>query len=347
MAERPRVLIAGGSGVFGRLLAHELLRTTSADLIVAGRRLPAAVAACRELGAPDRTTAVALDLRDRRSLMRAARGCVAVACTAGPFQELSRELPMMAVRAGAHWVDISDHEGWVLPILDDRGLDAGARDVGVAVIPGLSTVPALSDALARWCYERLPGASRARITLLIGNRNARGAAAIASAMSSRFRRPTRVDLPVGRRMAYLGRSPDTELLRRHLGLDAEFRVVLEWGPAGLFISSIGPLWSLLGARARSRVTEFLSSISRPFGRFGSEGGCLQVELWDGGQRVRVAAVSGDQRMGILPCAMALKRLLEGDLPQRGVVHPVEWLSSETGIAALTKRGVRILTSRAV
>jgi NAD(P)-dependent dehydrogenase (short-subunit alcohol dehydrogenase family) len=346
MAERPRVLIAGGSGVFGRLLAHELLRTTSVDLIVAGRRLPAAVAACRELGAPDRTTAMTLDLSEPESLTRGARGCVAVACAAGPFQELSRELPMTAVRAGAHWVDISDHDGWVVPLLDDPTLDAAARDAGVAVIPGLSTVPALSGALARWCYERLPGASRARITLYIGNRNARGAAAIASAMSSRFRRPTRVDLPVGRRIAYVGRSPDTELLRRNLGLDAEFWVVLEWGPAGLFVSSVGLLWPHLGARARSRMAHFLSSISRPFGRFGSEGGCLQVELWDGGRRVRAAAVSGDQRLGILPCAMALQRLLEGDSRECGVVHPAEWLAAEHRIANLGKQGVRILSDRA-
>jgi hypothetical protein len=347
MAERPRVLIAGGSGVFGRLLAHELLRTTSVDLILAGRGLRTAVEACRELGTPDRTSAIALDLDDRESLTRAARGCVAVACAAGPFQKLSRELPMAAVRAGAHWVDISDHQGWVVPILDDPTLDAAARGAGLAVIPGLSTVPALSGALARWGCERLPGAERARITLFIGNRNARGPAAIASAMSGGFRRPTRVDLPVGRRIAYVGRSPDTELLRRDLGLDAEFRVVLEWGPAGVVVSGVGLLWSRLGARAQSRVAHILSSISRPFGHFGSEGGCLQVELWDGEQRTSVAALSGDQRLGILPCAMALQRLLEDDLRERGVIHPAESLSPETGIADLYKRGVRILTVPAV
>jgi hypothetical protein len=344
MAERPRVLIAGGSGVFGRLLARELLRTTSVDLVLAARHLATADGACREVGAPDRTSAIALDLGDPESLTRAARGCVAVACAAGPFQELSHDLPLAAVRAGAHWVDIGDAEGWVVPILDDTTLDAAARDAGLAAIPGLSTVPAISGALARWGRERLPGARRARVTLLIGNRNAKGAGAIASAMASGFGRPTRVDLPFGRRLAYLGRSPDTELLRRDLGLEAEFRVVLEWGPAGLFVSGVGPLVSHLGDRARSRVAGLLSTISRPFGRFGSEGGCLQVDLWDGGRRVSVAAVSGDQRLAILPCAMALQGLLEEELPERGVIHPAEWRSPETWIAELRKRGVRILTA---
>jgi hypothetical protein len=347
MAERPRVLIVGGSGVFGRLLAHELLRTTSADLILAGRRHRVAVEACRELGAPDRTSAVALDLHDRGSLTRAARGCRAVACAAGPFQDFARDLPMTVVRTGAHWVDISDSDGWVVPILDDPTLDGAARDRDAAVIPGLSTVPALSGVLARWGRERLPRAERARITLFIGNRNARGAGAIASAMTNGFRRPMRVDLPFGRRIAYLGRSPDAELLRRDLGLDAEFRAVLEWAPAGLFVFGAGRFWPRLGPRARSRLARALSSISRPFGRFGSKGGCVQVDLWDGDRRMTVAAVSDDQRLGILPCAMALQGLLGQDLQERGVIHPAAWLSPERGMDELRKRGVRILTASSV
>jgi hypothetical protein len=85
-------------------------------------------------------------------------------------------------------------------------------------------------------------------------------------------------------------------------------------------------------------------ISRPFGRFGSEGGCLQVDLWDGERRVSVTAVSGDQRLAILPCAMAVQALLEEELPERGVIHPAEWLSPETWIGELRKRGARILTA---
>ena len=56
MAERPRLLIAGGSGVFGQLLARELLATTDAALVLAGRDGRRAAAACRRLGAPDRVT---------------------------------------------------------------------------------------------------------------------------------------------------------------------------------------------------------------------------------------------------------------------------------------------------
>ena len=69
----------------------------------------------------------------------------------------------------------------------------------------------------------------------------------------------------------------------------------------------------------------------------------QVDLWDGKQRLSVTALSDDQRLGILPCAMALQRLLAGDLPERGVVHPAAWPSPRTGIGALLTCGVRVET----
>ena len=37
MVRVPRVLIVGGYGVFGRLLAAELLRTTRVEIVIAGR----------------------------------------------------------------------------------------------------------------------------------------------------------------------------------------------------------------------------------------------------------------------------------------------------------------------
>ena len=158
-------------------------------------------------------------------------------------------------------------------------------------MPGLSTVPAISGALARWARERMPGAEGlgSRCSSGTGTRKAREPSRARWRAASAGRR--RVDLPFGRRLAYLGRSPDTELLRRDLGLGAEFRVVLEWNLAGLFIAAADPLWSRLGDRAQSRAAGLLSSISKPFGRLGSEGGCVQVELWEEERHISIAAVS--------------------------------------------------------
>lgn len=344
MARRPSILIVG-VGVFGRLLAAELLRTTNADLVLAGRRGLDALA--EELGAPDRISTTTVDLTDPRSLALAARDRVAVACTAGPFQGFPTELPLAAVRAGAHWVDIGDDRDWVISHLRDEDLDRAAHAGEVAVMPGLSTVPSMSGALARLARDRLPTATRSRVTLCIGNRNAKGPGAIRSAMDGEFRDPISVDLPppFGRRPAYLARSADADLLREDLGLEAEFRVALEWRAAGMLMSGLRPIWSRLDAGPRSALAQGLSAASRPLRWFGARAGCLLVEVWDDGGGVVGLAALGDQRIAIVPCAIALERILSGELGTAGVVHPVRWLSATTWLEEIGRRGIRVFEKR--
>src|SRR6185436_9202326 len=86
------------------------------------------------------------------------RNAFAVACTAGPFQLLDRRMVRDAVAADAQWF---------FDLVDDPSLDALARERGVVVIPGLSTLPAISCALVR----RLGSPKQVSITLFIGNGN--------------------------------------------------------------------------------------------------------------------------------------------------------------------------------
>ncbi|MEX1047268.1 MAG: saccharopine dehydrogenase NADP-binding domain-containing protein [Actinomycetota bacterium] len=342
LSEKRRILVAGGYGVFGRLLAKELLASTDVDLVIAGRRIERAEAACAELG-PGRTEPLALDLHDIDAVRIAARDCWALACTAGPFQDLSIGLPAAAVDSGANWFDISDDAGWVLPLLADASLHSAAVDAGVVVIPGLSSVPALSGVLARWCRERLPQGERARVILYVGNRNPKGSAAVASALMGGFRNPETVQLPIGTGRSYLVRSPDSALLRRDLGLEAEFRVALEWGFAGRVAAGVGRLEPVIGVQAAEKLGRVLSGLATPVSRLGSDAGCLQVEIWDGaGQRVSSALIAG-QRLAVLPCALGIKASLGGSLVRTGVLHPAEWQSLDEWAAMLEEQGVHVLS----
>jgi hypothetical protein len=344
--ERPAVLIAGGYGVFGRLLARELLATTPARVILAGRDEARAARACRALGPRqrlvDRATPLALDLADLSAVTHAAAGCFAVACAAGPFQGLPRTLPASVVGAGAHWLDIADDPDWVLPLLQDTALDAAATAAGLCVMPGLSSVPALSGALARWCHTRLPAATRGRITLYIGNRNRKGTGAIASALGAGFDAPRPVALPVGRRLAYRFASPDAALLRAELGIAVEFRVAFEWGLASWLLAALGPRGRTLSVRTRTRLAHVLATVAAPLSRFGSPLGCVQAELWAGDRHVRAAFVGSGQRLAVLPCALALARLLAGEPLPPGVVSPTTWLPPDQWITQLGARGLRFV-----
>jgi hypothetical protein len=341
MVRVPRILIAGGYGVFGRLLAAELLQTTHADVVIAGRDLEEAGAACRDLLSPGRVEPVRVDLGRSGELGRAAEGCTAVVCTAGPFQTLSPSLVVEVVEAGAHWLDIADATGWVLGLLADRRLDERARAAGVAVGTGLSTLPALSGVLARLLVELVPQARGATVVLSIGNRNRKGTAAIASAMMGGLRDPVRVTTPFGLRVAYRIDSPDERLLADE-GIEAACRVALE-SPLARRVAVLARSRS---ERAHSRSTlrrAHVLSRASSLWRHGTSGGCVQVELADGHEHRAVAAFVGtDQRMAILPAAIVVQHLLERADSDSGVIRPTDWMPIADWITELQDRGIRVL-----
>lgn len=252
MVAARRIVVAGARGVFGSLLVRELAPRYD---VVATRR-------------------ETLDLRDADAVARAARGAFAFACTAGPFSQLDPRIVRAVVAEGAHWLDISDDARWFFSLADDHALDAFARERGVIVMPGLSTLPTISYALVR----RLGMPHSVDITLFIGNDNAKGAAAIASGSA--------LD------------APDRELLRRE-GIDARVHTRFEMPgvqTAMRFLAQMPPALRLRFARA-------IAKLARAF-RFGTSGGYVEVRAGD-----RTTRASGaDQRIAILPLAFALDRI---------------------------------------
>jgi hypothetical protein len=250
LAEKKRVVVVGARGVFGSLLVREL--ADSYDVVEAPRGQ--------------------LDCRN----------AFAVVCTAGPFQLLDRGMVRQAVANGAHWLDIADDAGWFFDLVDDATLDALARERGVVVMPGLSSLPAISYALV----QRLGGPPRVSITLSIGNDNAKGAAAIASGAALQ--------------------TPDRELLRRE-GIDAEVRTRFEVPGVSLVMRVLAKFPLAI----RMRIARVIARAAKAF-RFGTRGGYVEVRAGD-----RVERVSGsDQRMVILPLVFALEHL-----PPPGVHTP--------------------------
>jgi hypothetical protein len=44
----------------------------------------------------------------------------------------------------------------------------------------------------------------------------------------------------------------------------------------------------------------------------------------------------------VPCGIGLERIVSGDLPDAGVLHPVEWLSDAMWLDELRRHGARVL-----
>jgi hypothetical protein len=260
VAAKKRVIVAGARGVFGSLLVHEL---RDAYEVIA-------------------TTRDTLDLSDVEAVGRASRGAFAFVCAAGPFQQLDRRIVRAVVENGAHWLDIADDERWFFDLVDDASLDVFARERGVVVMPGLSTLPAVSCALVR----TIGMPKRVQITLYIGNDNAKGAAAIASGSALH--------------------SPDRELLRR-AGVEANVRTRFEM-PG---VRAVMWILAKLPIGVRTRVAKRIARVAK-LCRFGTRGGYVEVRSENRVERVKRA----DRKLAILPVVFAL-----GHLPPPGVHAP--------------------------
>ena len=331
MIAEPRILIAGGSGVFGTRLARDLIVATTCRLTLAGRSAARLRRVARNLGG-GRGDVRTLDLRNPAALTDAARDHTAVTCTAGPFSRLSPELPAAAVAAGAHWLDISDDREWVMRLLHDTALHERAQAVGVAVAPGLSSTPAISAVLARRCREMLPRATSALVTLYIGNRNRKGVGSIARASVSGSRESMTVELPFGERTAFQFDSPDPPLMQEELALEAQFAVA--------FQATVG--YRLMAAIGRPALARLIAWATRPMGLFGDPRGCLQVEVRDAAKRRAAAWVTGrDQRMPVIPLQMTLMGLLHDNWPKyrTGVIRPWRDETVDDWLAGLRRYGL--------
>jgi len=138
-----RVLLLGGYGNFGGYVARALKDDPAMTLIIAGRSLARAKAFASGLGAANPAEAAALDIDGDLAEPLAALRPGLVIHTVGPFQQQSYAVAEAAIAAGAHYCDLADARAFVCNI---GSLDHAARQRGVAVISGASSVPCLTAA---------------------------------------------------------------------------------------------------------------------------------------------------------------------------------------------------------
>ena len=159
----------GGYGGFGGRVA-QLLGRAGFAVTVAGRDRGKAEAFCRrhaEAGfaplALDRSAGLAAALADARPWL--------VVDAAGPFQGSDHAVAEACIAAGAHYFDLADARAFVTGI---GRLDQAARAARVAVISGVSSLPALSGAVAGHLAAGLDRVTRIDTALSASNRASGG-----------------------------------------------------------------------------------------------------------------------------------------------------------------------------
>jgi NAD(P)-dependent dehydrogenase (short-subunit alcohol dehydrogenase family) len=137
-----RVLVLGGYGNFGGYICRALAPDARIQLIVAGRSRAKAEAFADDLDVAGLAEAVVVDVNDPAAAMTSCRPDLVIH-TVGPFQTQDYRVAQATIAFGAHYCDLADARAFVAGI---GSLDAAARQRGVAVIAGASSVPCLTAA---------------------------------------------------------------------------------------------------------------------------------------------------------------------------------------------------------
>ncbi|GAB1594474.1 saccharopine dehydrogenase family protein [Lysobacter claricitrinus] len=172
---RFRVLLIGAYGQFGSRVARELSRD-DIDLVLAGRHIDRArhLASTLETGAAARLEVRALDVESAYIASTiAALAPDVVIHTAGPFQARDYRVAEAAIAVGSHYIDLADARAFVTGI---ASLDSAARERGVRVVGGASSVPGLSAAVVAAHLPRFARLDSVDSAISPGNRTPRGLA---------------------------------------------------------------------------------------------------------------------------------------------------------------------------
>jgi hypothetical protein len=163
-----RVLLLGGYGAFGGRIAERLAREPDVEVMVAGRSLERAAefAARLQNGARARIAPLRLDAMHLTADDLAALRPLLAINASGPYQLQDYRLAQACIAARVHYADLADARGFVTGI---GALDAQARDAGVLVVSGASTVPAVAAAAIDAHAPRFAALEAATIVIAPGN----------------------------------------------------------------------------------------------------------------------------------------------------------------------------------
>lgn len=336
MSERYRVLVIGGYGHFGGRVSRALAADSSIDLTVAGRDAARAEAFAREVGAGS----AALDHRAGEFPRRLAElRPDLVIHAAGPFQAQDYAVALACIAAGAHYVDLADGRAFVCGI---GRLDAAARERGVAVVSGASTLPAVSSAVVDALRGEVGELHSIEITIAPAQRIPRGEATLAGVLSycgRPFRRlergrwrtvrgwqgiGTHYYRALGLRWKAACDVPDLELFpQRYPGVKTvRFDAALELWPLQWGMWLVAALARARLVRDWSRHAGRLLRIAAYCDRWGSDVGGMHVTV-RGARGARewelVARAGHGPEIPAIPAIILARKLAAGRLDVRGAM----------------------------
>lgn len=171
-----RVLIIGGYGSFGSFISKRLAKEKNLQVIIAGRTISKAQALAEEIEAE----AAVIDIHGNLSARLQEIKPDIVIHTSGPFQSQGYGVAEACIACGAHYIDLADGREFVSGI---GVLDKKAREAGVIVVCGASSVPCLTSALIEHYKDEFGALEALNYGITTAQKTTRGVATTAAILS--------------------------------------------------------------------------------------------------------------------------------------------------------------------
>ncbi|WP_159804336.1 SDR family oxidoreductase [Litoreibacter roseus] len=178
-----RVLLIGGTGVFGARLARHLAGWDEIELFVSSRNTQKARRFAKELTGSGSKIVKGVDL-DRGNSLQARLEEIkpfAVVDCSGPFQAASYETARAVIKAGAHLIDLADARDYLAGFADS--LNEVACQHSVTALTGASSTPTLSSCVVAHLTKNWQRVDTIDICITPGGKSEVGRAVIEAILS--------------------------------------------------------------------------------------------------------------------------------------------------------------------
>jgi len=344
MAANRRVVVFGGTGHFGARICRRLAREPGLELIVTSRSIERASELASGLQDQAATVSSSVIDQDAPGLVDRLRELhpTVVIHTAGPYQGQDYRVAQACIDAGCHYVDLADGRNFVAGF---DALDAAAKDAGVVLVSGASTLPGVSSAVVDELRGRFQRIETIETSIAPAHQTPRGLGTVRAVLSYcgepfdtwrdgkwrtvhgwqdlRWQRYP----ALGRRLSGACDVPDLALFPDYVpGVrNVSFHAALEvpWEQLGLW--AMAWLTRVGLVRDWTRFAPRFSAMSERLIRLGSQRGGMRITLRgtaaDGEELVHHWDLVAERNHGPeIPCTPAIiitRKLLRGELNEPG------------------------------
>jgi saccharopine dehydrogenase-like NADP-dependent oxidoreductase len=363
-----RVVVLGGTGQFGARICRRLADDPGIDLVVTSRSADRAARLVDDLGtrsASVESAAIDQDVDDMPRRLKALDADIVIH-TAGPYQGRDYSAARACIEAGCHYIDLADGRAFV----EDFGsLDSAAKQAGVTLVSGVSTLPAVSSAVLNEYRRRFSHIDSIEIVIAPAHQTPRGSGTVAAVLGY-CGEPFRMlrhgewstvhgwqDLRLQRSREFgtrlsgvcdvpdLGLFPDyvdgVRTVSFHAALEAPWEQLALWCMSSLRRIGLVDDWARHAGKF-SRMSERLISL-------GSVRGGMRIRLRgadnDGrSQSLDWILAAGSNHGPEIPCTPAIvltKKFIRGELAQPGARACLGLFSIDELMAELAEFDVRV------